>query len=154
MALWGDAMIADGEGRKRTKVDHLAVIVAAYVSNHRITPGEMPALIATVQSSLTELSNNHPVNVIDTAKATQAEIRRSITPYAIVSFIDGKPYKSLKRHLRAHGMTGSTYRLRYGLPPDYPMVTSSYSARRSAISESIISNLRKNGRPVGRDNNM
>ncbi|MCJ2024720.1 MucR family transcriptional regulator [Methylobacterium sp. J-067] len=116
--------------------------------------GEVPALIATVQASLTELSNNHSVNVIETTKATQAEICRSITPDTLVSFIDGKSYKSLKRHLRAHGMSASTYRLRYGLPPDYPMVTSSYSARRSAMSENIISNLRKNGRPVGRDNNM
>lgn len=140
------------EGCSRTSVDRVADIVAAYVSNHRMDPGEVPALIAAVQISLTELANDRPVNVTEIVKVTQSEIRKSISPDALISFINGKSYKSLKRHLRAHGMTASTYRLRYGLPPDYPMISPSYSARRSSISEYIISNLRKSGRPVGRNN--
>ncbi len=139
-------MIDDFEERSRTSADRVADIVAAYVSNHCIALGELPALIALVHASLTELANDRPVNGTEIVKATQAEIRKSIEPDALVSFINGKSYKSLKRHLRAHGMTASSYRLRYGLPPDYPMITTSYSAQRSSISEGIISNLRKSGR--------
>jgi predicted transcriptional regulator len=32
--------------------------------------------------------------------------------------IDGKPYKTLKRHLSTHGLTPQQYRERYGLRPD------------------------------------
>ncbi len=33
--------------------------------------------------------------------------------------IDGKPYKALRRHLAANGLTPETYRERYGLKADY-----------------------------------
>ncbi|MCJ2012053.1 MucR family transcriptional regulator, partial [Methylobacterium sp. J-076] len=49
-------------------------------------------------------------------------------------FLDGKPYKTLKRHLRSHGLDPAAYRERYGLPLDYPMVASNYSAQRSELS--------------------
>jgi predicted transcriptional regulator len=66
-----------------------------------------------------------------------AQIRRSITRDALISFLDGKPYKTLKRHVGKHGLTPEGYRARFGLPSDYPMVASSYSERRSAIANSI-----------------
>ncbi|WP_409564611.1 MucR family transcriptional regulator [Methylobacterium sp. J-067] len=144
-------MIDNGEGRSRTTVDRVADIVAAYVSNHRVAPGDMTALIAAVHASLGGLANDRPVNVSDFVKATLAEISKSIKHDALVSFIDGKSYKSLKRHLRANGMTASEYRLRYGLSPDYPMVSASYSAERSKISAQTILVLRSKGRPVGRN---
>jgi hypothetical protein len=34
----------------------------------------------------------------------------------------GAPYMMLKRHLRRHGLDPDSYRARYGLPADYPMV--------------------------------
>jgi predicted transcriptional regulator len=54
-----------------------------------------------------------------------------------VSFIDGKTYKTLKRHLAAHGLDPHSYRERYGLPADYPMVAPSYAEKRSALAKSI-----------------
>ena len=39
-----------------------------------------------------------------------AQIRNSIRPDAIVSFIDGRRYKTLKRHLTAHGFDPRAYR--------------------------------------------
>jgi predicted transcriptional regulator len=55
----------------------------------------------------------------------------------IISLIDGKPYKSLKRHLGSHGMTPTQYRERYGLKADYPMVAPAYAERRRALAKKI-----------------
>nr|WP_306426580.1 MucR family transcriptional regulator [Methylobacterium soli] len=65
-----------------------------------------------------------------------AEIRRSVTPEALISFIDGR-YKTLKRHLAVHGLSPFSYRERYGLPADYPMVAPAYGEARSQIAKSI-----------------
>ncbi len=48
-------------------------------------------------------------------EADPAQIRKSITPDALISFIDGKPYKTLKRHLTGNGLTMEEYRQRFGL---------------------------------------
>ncbi|WP_414739666.1 MucR family transcriptional regulator [Methylorubrum extorquens] len=40
----------------------------------------------------------------DVVKPTPAQIRKSITPVALMSFIDWKPYRTLKRHLSGHGL--------------------------------------------------
>ena len=55
----------------------------------------------------------------------------------IISMIDGKPYASLIRHLRNHGLTPEEYRARYKLSKSYPMVAPAYSQARSAIARTI-----------------
>ncbi len=72
----------------------------------------------------------------ETQPATKAQIRNSITPEHLTSFLDGKQYKSLKRHLGTHGHTPESYRAKFGLPADYPMVCSSYAAQRSELAKS------------------
>ena len=66
-----------------------------------------------------------------------ATIRRSITPDALISFIDGQPYRMLKRHLTTHGLTPQRYRQRYSLPADYPMTAPNYSAARSELAKAL-----------------
>lgn len=55
----------------------------------------------------------------------------------IISLIDGKPYKALRRHLSGQGLTPDDYRARYGLKPDYPMVSESYSQVRREMAKKI-----------------
>lgn len=55
----------------------------------------------------------------------------------IISLIDGKPYKTLTRHLSTHGLTPAEYRARYNLKPDYPMTAPSYSEQRRAMAKKI-----------------
>lgn len=43
-------------------------------------------------------------------KADKRAINKSITPDALIPFIDGKPYKTLKRHLSGYGMDTAAYR--------------------------------------------
>ena len=64
--------------------------------------------------------------------------RKSLaSPDHIISMIDGKPYKTLRRHLATNGMTPDEYRARYGLKADYPMVAPAYSESRSAMAKTI-----------------
>jgi predicted transcriptional regulator len=51
--------------------------------------------------------------------------------------IDGKPYKTLKRHLGMHGLTPAQYRERYGLKSDYPMVAENYAEMRRGLAKKI-----------------
>ena len=55
----------------------------------------------------------------------------------IISLIDGKPYKTLTRHLSTNGLTPDEYRARYNLKPDYPMTAPSYSEQRRAMAKKI-----------------
>lgn len=52
----------------------------------------------------------------------------------IISMIDGKPYRSLARHIARFGMTPDKYRQCFSLPDDYPMVAPAYSRRRSELA--------------------
>lgn len=131
-------MIEELEGHRRTVVDHVAYLAAAYVSNNHVAAGDLPALIASMHASLAGLADSPPSAAAESeATATSAEVRKSITHDALISFLDGKPYKSLKRHLAAHGLDPLAYRRKYGLPVDYPMVAPSYSEKRSSLSRSL-----------------
>jgi predicted transcriptional regulator len=43
----------------------------------------------------------------------------------------------LKRHLTTQGFTPDTYRATFGLPADYPVAASNYSAARSKLAKDI-----------------
>ena len=114
-----------------------ADIVSAYVSNNHVQAGELPNLIASVHASLSRLGGEEPTAAPEPEKLTPAQIRKSITPDAIISFEDGKGYKTMRRHLTLRGLTPEAYRAKWGLPADYPMVTTSYSAKRSELAKSL-----------------
>ena len=64
----------------------------------------------------------------------------------IISMIDGKPYKTLRRHLSGHGLTPEQYRERYNLKPDYPMCrkpTRRHAATWPRRSVSVASRVRR-----------
>ncbi len=64
-------------------------------------------------------------------------IRKTVTPDHIISLEDGKPYKSLKRHLTTRGLSPDEYRQKWGLPHDYPMVAATYAAQRSELAKTL-----------------
>jgi predicted transcriptional regulator len=64
-------------------------------------------------------------------KLTPAQIQRSLSPDALMSFEDGRSYKRLKAHLARLGLSPEAYREKWGLPRDYPMVAQAYSDQNS-----------------------
>lgn len=112
-------------------------IVSAYVCRNAVPVAQLGDLIVTVHAALGTLGNPMSVSVETPAKPSPTEIKSSITPEALVSFLDGGRYRMLKRHLARHGLTPAAYRERFGLPGDYPMIASVYSAERSARAKAI-----------------
>ncbi|WP_336491521.1 MucR family transcriptional regulator [Methylobacterium nigriterrae] len=117
-------------------VELAAEIVSAYVSNNSMPVGELPALIASVHAALSGAAyGSH--QAAGPGRVTPAQIKKSITPDYLVSFEDGKPYKTLRRHLTLRGLTADEYRAKWGLPVDYPMTSASYSAQRSLLAKEL-----------------
>lgn len=119
------------------RVELAADLVSAYVSNNSLPAADLPGLLVQVHAALSGLSAPVAAPEDSVEKATPTQIKKSITPDALISFIDGKPYKTLKRHLSTHGLDFEAYRARYGLPADYPTVSANYSAARSALAKDL-----------------
>jgi predicted transcriptional regulator len=132
----------ENQGQNPDMLAMAGEIVAAYVSNNRVSPAELPGLIGTVHAALNGIANgaatggtSAPAEEIE--KPTAAQIRKSIRHEGLVSFIDGKAYKTLKRHLTKHGLDPRGYRAKFGLPDDYPTTAAAYSEARSTLAKQI-----------------
>lgn len=107
-------------------------IVSAYVARNSVPAAELPGLIASTHAALVGLGAPVPV---EEKPVPPVPIRKTVTPDHLISLEDGKPYKSLKRHLSIRGLTPDEYRRKWGLPADYPMVAANYAAQRSELAK-------------------
>lgn len=131
--------MSDIENSQELTSELTAQIVSAWVSNNVARPEELVETIKTVHAALLALENSgqntKASEVVVEAPKPALPIKKSVTDDFLYSLFDGKPYKSLKRHLRtSHNMTPEEYRAHFGLPNDYPMVAPGYSKRRSALA--------------------
>lgn len=114
-----------------------ADIVSAFVGNNTVAVADLPALIKATYAAMNGIGVPEVAEVEAVNKPTTAQIRKSITPDALISFEDGKPYKTLKRHLTTHGITVAEYKAKWGLPNDYPTTAPAYSEARSAMAKAL-----------------
>ena len=113
-------------------------IVSAYVGRNEIPGSQVPDLINTVFASLRDLNGGDVSSAGKSKQKPAVSIRRSITPDYIICLEDGKNLKMLKRYLRTnYGMTPEEYRVKWGLPHDYPMVAPNYARQRSDFAKNI-----------------
>lgn len=124
-----------------------ADIVSAYVSNNSLPASELPNIINSVHAAIRGLATGGSASALtdDIEKPTSSQIKKSITPDGLISFEDGKPYKTLRRHLTIRGLSPEAYRVKYGLPADYPMTSANYSAARSALAKQLGLGQQRNG---------
>jgi predicted transcriptional regulator len=121
-----------------SKLAELTVdVVAAYVMHNTIPVADLPAFINSVYVALGGSDAPVAEMIDEPRKLTVAQIRKSITSDVLISFVDGRPYKTLRRHLRTHGLTVDQYKEQFGLPKDYPVVAPAYSAARSQMAKAI-----------------
>lgn len=140
-------MVDVAEKPSADRVRLAGTIVAAYVASNPLPPGELPALIRSVYDTLRALSGEAPTDV---QRTPAVPVRRSVLPDAIVCLECGVRQKMLKRHIKAaHGLEPADYRARWNLPADYPLISSEYSARRSALATSMGLGSQGRGRPKG-----
>ncbi|GAB4073147.1 MucR family transcriptional regulator [Ancylobacter sonchi] len=109
-------------------------VVSAFVSNNSVPATQLPDLIASIHAALRSLAPPVPEPEPE-PRVPAVSVKRSVTPEFIVCLEDGKKFKSLKRHLRTqYGITPEEYRVKWGLPADYPMVAPAYAAQRSQLA--------------------
>lgn len=112
-------------------------LLSAFVSNNVVASNGLADLIKTTRAALTD-DLSPPSEAAALEHVPAVSVRKSLSsPDHIISLIDGKPYKTLKRHLATHGLTEKQYRERYKLPASYPMVAPSYSEARRAVAEKM-----------------
>ncbi|MEG3149249.1 MucR family transcriptional regulator [Sphingomonas sp. ZT3P38] len=112
--------------------------------NNRVAADDVPAFLEKMHRTVTELAQGSSPGQATEDGGPQQEyppavsVRKSLgSKDHIISLIDGKPYKTLRRHLSGHGLTPEQYRERYNLKADYPMVAENYSAARREMAHKI-----------------
>ncbi|WP_029011151.1 MucR family transcriptional regulator [Azospirillum halopraeferens] len=111
-----------------------AKVVAAYVGNNSVAVTELPMLISSVQTAFRSLGDDRATPA-KTEQTPAVPIKKSVTPDYIVCLEDGKKLKMLKRHLKTvYDMTPDEYRVKWSLPPEYPMVAPNYAKARSEMA--------------------
>ncbi|WP_322966055.1 MucR family transcriptional regulator [Sphingomonas fuzhouensis] len=109
--------------------------------NTRTTADDVPAFLTSMHGAVSRLAGTADAPAVEEAPqdyAPAVSVRKSLASKDhIVSMIDGKPYKTLRRHLATHGLTPEEYRARYNLKADYPMVAESYSEARRTMAKKI-----------------
>ena len=122
---------------KTTLTELTATVVGAFVSHNSVAVADLPGLIKATYAALQGVGDAPVVELESVSKPTAGQIRKSITPDALISFEDGKAYKTLKRHLTTQGMTVAEYKAKWGLPNDYPTTAPAYSEARSAMAKAL-----------------
>ncbi|MGN7160522.1 MucR family transcriptional regulator [Sphingomonas sp. SAFR-052] len=111
-------------------------------SNTRAATDDVLAFLQAMHETLVKLETPDAgpaeTEVETDQHAPAVSARKSLaSPDYILSMIDGKPYRTLRRHLSSHGLTPDEYRQRYNLKADYPMVAPSYSETRRTMANKI-----------------
>jgi predicted transcriptional regulator len=120
-------------------------VVASYVSHNNLRPDDVPSFIAQTHAAIAALTQSAEPATAEVEEAASSPehqpavtVRKSLASRDhILSLIDGKPYKTLKRHIARHGMTPAEYRQRYGLKADYPMTAPAYSEHRREVAKTL-----------------
>jgi predicted transcriptional regulator len=124
-------------------VELAAELTAAWLANPntRTNADDVPAFLISMHAAVSQLSGTSArVTPEEPAQTYEPAVtaRKSLSsPDHIISLIDGKPYKTLRRHLATNGLTPEEYRARYNLKADYPMVAPTYSEARRTMAKSI-----------------
>jgi predicted transcriptional regulator len=111
-------------------------LLSAYFSNNQVPAGDIAGIIEATRGALERKATTETPAAPEHVPAVS--IRKSLgSREHIISMLDGKPYKTLKRHLATNGLTPAEYRERYNLPKDYPMIAPAYSEHRRAVAQQL-----------------
>jgi predicted transcriptional regulator len=118
-------------------VELAADIVSAYVSNNSVPSADLPMLLNTIYTALTQTAQGQNQET-KAERVPAVPVKKSVTSDYLICLDDGKKFKSLKRHLRTtYDMTPDQYRAKWGLPSDYPMVAPNYAKTRSELAKTM-----------------
>jgi predicted transcriptional regulator len=112
-------------------------LASAFLTSNKMSADELPDVLKKVFSVVVEVAREAN-NVRNQSSLTPfVPIEESIHDDYIICLEDGKKLQMLKRHLNTvYNLTVEQYREKWGLPPDYPVVSPNYARRRSDIAKS------------------
>jgi predicted transcriptional regulator len=122
-------MMSEQEAKK----DMLVQIVSVYAARPDVAADDIGALAEKLAKvfGVTGSEEAEPEVASDTLPADMApavSLEQAVTRDKVYCMCCGKGFKMLKRHIGAeHGLTEAEYRVRFGLPSDFPLVAPSYS---------------------------
>ena len=111
--------------------------------NQSVSSSDIAALAAAKLAADPKISIDDAVrqatDALRRAQATQLTPRAiadSVRPDAIICFEDGTWHTMLRRYIkRKFNLTPPQYRMKWGLPDDYPFVAPDYARMRSKIAK-------------------
>lgn len=130
-------MASDASDAPLNPIELAAQIAIAWLNNPNVhvKPEDMPIFPKAMHGASNEMGRGEPVAPAPITEHVPAvPVHSSVKPDYIVSLIDGRRLKTLKRHLAKHGLTPQSYCEPFNLRADYPMVAASYANQRSQVA--------------------
>lgn len=137
-------------------LDAVSEILSAYVTNNNVDHKQLPHLVAAIRDALKgeNVSNDGHLPLMDTIATVTSdeaadgsrdaqrepavEITASVTDAYVVCLECGAQMKTLRRHLMsAHNLDEKSYRERWSLSKEHPIVAPSYTRRRQQVAKDI-----------------
>ena len=107
-------------------------IVVAHVAANKVAAVDMPALINAVYGAVLHAAAPRAL-----PQEPAVPIKKSIQGDYLVCLEDGAKLKVLARYLKRFGLTPETYRAKWRLPRDYPMIAPALAIQRSALAKQL-----------------
>lgn len=130
-AMIGDmgALLSRSSGQEQDLPCVLAASIAMrYLETQNVTPDGLVELVTSLREALAHAPVVRP-------KPPAVPIAQSVTADYIICLEDGHLCKSLQRYLKhKFRISPQAYRLKWGLPDNYPMVAENYSRRRAELA--------------------
>jgi predicted transcriptional regulator len=119
-----------------------AIIVACFVSNNSVPLTEVVTLISSTHAALLRIESSRPNSAAPQKPAVPVE--ESVAHDYLVCLNDGRKLRALRRYLqRKYSLSPEQYKMKWGLPDDYPMVAPAYSELRRKIAKERVGRLSK-----------
>jgi predicted transcriptional regulator len=112
-------------------------LACAFIRSNQVEVADVGDIVSSFYQLLIDFNKTYAFSKNKLPVTPAVAIEDSVHDDYIVCLEDGKRLQMLKRHLSTvYHMSIDEYKDRWGLGPDYPVVSPSYARRRSAIAKS------------------
>jgi predicted transcriptional regulator len=114
---------------------YTADLASAFLAKNEVRADELHDVLKKAFSAVVDIAKEASCVKNKSLLTPFVPIEESVQDDYIICLEDGKKLQMLKRHLNTvYNMTVEQYKEKWGLPPDYPVVSPSYAKRRSDIA--------------------